>query len=103
MYTGAVQFKNIGSLFRKTVVDPKKTAVSRVGPTIVRTSTVCLLNQRNHSAAARLSVCRSAVSEGSMAANVLSHPHRFILVSDLDWTMVRDPLDSIFNRALRLK
>lgn len=33
-----------------------------------------------------------------MAQSVLSKPHRFILVSDLDWTMVRM---TSFNTALR--
>ena len=36
----------------------------------------------------RLTV-RSSINNESMAASVLSKPHRFILVSDLDWTMVR--------------
>ena len=30
-----------------------------------------------------------AVSSGTMAAEILQKKHRFILVSDLDWTMVR--------------
>ena len=36
---------------------------------------------------ARTSV--DAVSSGTMAAEILQKKHRFILVSDLDWTMVR--------------
>lgn len=36
---------------------------------------------------ARISV--DAASSGTMAAEILQKKHRFILVSDLDWTMVR--------------
>ena len=91
MHLSAVQYKSVCSLLRKTVVDPKKTAGSRLGLKTVRTTTLCLWNQQEHSAATRRLLSRSAVNEESMAANVLAHPHRFILVSDLDWTMVRDP------------
>ncbi len=91
MHLSAVQYKSVCSLLRKTVLNPKKTAGSRLGPKTVRTTTLRLCNQQEHSAATRRLLSRSAVSEESMAANVLSHPHRFILVSDLDWTMVRDP------------
>ena len=31
---------------------------------------------------------KEATQQSEMAASVLSKPHRFILVSDLDWTMV---------------
>ena len=36
---------------------------------------------------ARISV--NAASKSTMAAEILQKKHRFILVSDLDWTMVR--------------
>ena len=38
-----------------------------------------------------LAANRDSAQQSNMAASVLSKPHRFILVSDLDWTMVGAP------------
>lgn len=90
MQTKAAQARYIGLNVTKELLAPHRTVAARVGPTPGRFFTPCEWGERYQFAVAREVKSRGAVNEGNMASNVLSHPHRFILVSDLDWTMVRD-------------
>lgn len=90
MQTKAAQAKSIGLNVTNKFLAPQRTTATRVGPAPGRKFTPCDWGERYQIALARGVKSRGAVKEANMASNVLSHPHRFILVSDLDWTMVRD-------------